>query len=111
MGTEELGESYLRSQIIPEFIDSFLVVLLEVPSLLHLLIVMKGIEDDGIVLNVQLKVHFCFLGFNTVVLNVVAGLKLAAFSAASMPSDLPLPSSLSSPAALSLASASLSEAA
>jgi hypothetical protein len=58
MGTEELGESYLRSQIIPEFIDSFLVVLLEVPSLLHLLIVMKGIEDDGVVLYVQLKVHF-----------------------------------------------------
>ena len=61
MGTEELGESYLRSQIIPEFIDSFLVVLLEVPSLLYLLIVMKSIEDDGVVLYVQLKVHFFFL--------------------------------------------------
>ena len=58
MGTEELGESYLRSQIIPEFIDPFLVVLLEIPSLLYLLIVVQGIEDDSVVLYVQLKVHF-----------------------------------------------------
>ena len=57
MSTEELGESYLRSQIIPEFIDPFLVVLLEIASLLYLLIVMEGIEDDGVVLHVHLKVH------------------------------------------------------
>jgi len=47
----------LKCELVSEVVDAVLVVLLEVATLLHSLIVVKGVQDDGEVFYRQVEFH------------------------------------------------------